>query len=130
MAKQTFMARVKAYRKLHPRTSQVEAMKKLSGKKVTKRRVTGVKTQKPVARKKSVVRTERVTVIGAARKKSPTHKIDSLYRTGMIIIGRIDKMEAELKKTKNKDVRALLIGLINGEHDKLDMIKKQAKKSA
>ncbi len=111
MAKQTFMARVKAYRKLHPRTSQVEAMKKLAGKKTVKKTGTGnrfvkavTKVRKSVPRKKSVVRTEKVTVIGSPRRKrrvsSPrlvsTTRVDSLYKNGMAILRKIDGMEAKL----------------------------------
>ncbi len=134
MAKQTFMSRVKAYRKLHPRTSQVEAMQKLAGKKVKKSPVK-TKARKPVARKKSVVRTEKVTVIGSHRRKrrvsSPrlvsTTRVDSLYKNGMAILRKIDGMEAKLKHAKSKSERSLLITLINAEHDKLDKIQKRAK---
>jgi hypothetical protein len=131
MAKQTFMARVKAYRKLHPRTSQVEAMQKLAGKKTTRSKAHGtVKARKPVARKKSVVVTKKVTVIGSARRKSPAQKVNSSYTTGMSIIRKINAMEAKLKKLKNRDERSFLIVLINAEHDRLDLLKKRVKKSA
>ena len=115
MAKQTFMARVKAYRKLHPRTSQVEAMKKLAGKKpVTKK--------KAAPKKKSITKTERITTIG-----SKTRKTSSPIQRGISISKRIEDLEILLKNTSGTEAKNKVKRLINAEHDKLDAVTRNLK---
>lgn len=115
MAKQAFMARVKAYRKLHPRTSQVEAMKILAGKKA---RVAGVKKPK----KKSIIKTERITTIGSHKTK--TH---SPMQRGISISRKIEDLEILLRNTTGITAKNHVKRLINAEHDKLDAITKNLK---
>jgi hypothetical protein len=113
MAKQTFMARVKAYRKLHPRTSQVDAMKKLAGKKPAKRAVGTAKK----AKKKSIIKTERITTIGSTRKKST-----SPLARQIAIACKIEGLELLLKVTRGTVARNDIKRLINAEHDKLERV--------
>lgn len=117
-----------AYRKDHPRTSFQDAIKKVSGKKVgaVKKKVSVTGHTKP--KKKTVIKTERLTTIGrvAPRRSAVSTAMPAAYRSGMAILKNIDKMEAELKKTKGVDAKNLLKTLINKQHDKLDHLKKQA----
>lgn len=132
MAKQTFMSRVKAYRKLHPRCSQVDAMKKLKGTTVSgtkrKKAVTGA----PKAKRKvsgfpmvSGVTRKRKRIPAATSRARTAHT--TTYSRGMAIIRKIDAMEAKYKKAKNAEERKLLATLINAEHDKLDQVQKKRK---
>lgn len=117
MAKQTFMAKVKAYRKLHPRTSQVDAMKKLAAKKpVIKKKAVGSAKK---AKKKSIIKTERITTIGRA-KKQPGPSM----ATAANLSNRIDDLESLLKKTRGVDAKNKVKRLINSYHDKIDIILK------
>lgn len=126
MAKNTFMSRVKAYRKLHPRSSQVDAMKKLAGKKPAKRKVGATKTgpkmliagRKP--KKRSITKTERITTIGRKKSSSPVQR-------GVNISKKIDDLELLLKNTSGTTAKNHVKRLINAEHDKLDAITKNLK---
>lgn len=126
MAKQTFMSRVKAYRKLHPRCSQVEAMQKLKGKKAvtgTKKAVgavkrkTTVKTKRPVTVKKTVTVSRRVGTIGSVKQ-------------GEKILREIDRLEKKRKAIKNRELRDIVQLEINARHDKLKQIKRSFRRSA
>lgn len=121
-----FFVRVSKYRKEHPRATQEQAIAKLRGTKVSGvKKKTATSGVKKVPRKKTVIKTERLTTIGSVAKKS-TVKNAALTK-GMAVIRKINSLEAKLKKTKGKDARDLIKTVINGEHDKLDIIKKQAK---
>jgi len=130
MAKKTFMSRVKAYRKEHPRCSQVEAMKKLKGTTVS-----GVTRKKKavISKPKSRVGFPMVAGINRKRKRIPAATsrprttATTAYSRGMAIIRKIDAMEAKYKKAKTADEKKLLAVLINAEHDKLDAIQKKSK---
>lgn len=123
------MSRVKAYRKLHPRTTQIEAMKKLAGKKPAKKhkKTTVHERVKKIAkaaspRKRSIVKTERVTTIGSHKRKT-----GSGLQRGISISRRIDDLELLLKNTAGTTAKNHVKRLINAEHDKLDAITKHLK---
>lgn len=136
MAKQTFMARVKAYRKLHPRTSQVDAMKKLAGTKPKKvgakpKKKTTVKITKrvPASGNKrgnstgpSTVHTGTLTISG--RKKNSSA---SPISKGISISRKIEDLTVLLKNTSGIEAKNKIKRLINSEHDKLDAITKNLK---
>lgn len=121
MAKQTFMSRVKAYRKEHPHCSQVEAMKKLKGKTVSgpakRKTVAGTKTKRPRIEGKKVVASTRPTGVKAAGYR---------IARGIKILKEIDKLEAKAKEVKNKDLKTLYYVEINGLHKKLRNLKQSA----
>lgn len=125
MAKKTdnVFSRAKAYRAEHPRVSFQDAIQRVKGKKVSG-------TVKRTAPKKAKVQgVKRPRIIGAVKvsKAKPADRNLHLLKLGQIIKGRIAAKELELKKVKDKDERRLLIGFINGEHDKLDKVINQMK---
>ena len=126
MAKQTFMGRVKAYRKLHPRCSQVDAMKKLKGTTVSgtkkKRKATVIRkitgaAKKPVTIKKTVSVSRKVGTIGSVKQ-------------GEKLLREIDRLEKKRKAIKNKELRDIVQLEINARHDKLKQIKRSFRRSA
>lgn len=102
------MSRVKAYRKLHPRATQVSAMKALAGKKPVK---------KSAPKKKSVTRTVKVASVGARKKTaSPTSRAISISR-------KIEDLEVLLKHTSGTERKNAVKRMINAQYDLLDNIK-------
>lgn len=116
------MSRVKAYRKLHPRCGQVDAMKKLAGTKPKKRTVAKKVGAPKKAKKKSIVKTERITTIGKVRKKT-----SSPVTRGVSISRKIEDLTVLLKNTSGTTAKNHVKRLINAEHDKLDAITKNLK---
>lgn len=127
------MSRVKAYRKLHPRCSQVDAMKKLKGTTVSgtkrKKRTVGAvpKTKRKIGfpMVSGVTRKRKRIPAATSRTRSTAPKTE--YSRGMAIIRKIETMEAKYKKAKTNEEKKLLAVLINAEHDKLDQIQKKRK---
>ena len=113
------MSRVKAYRKLHVRTSQVEAMKKLAG---TKAKKIGAKP-KAAPKKRSITKVQKITTIGAHKKKSSASPISK----GISISKKIEDLTILLKNTSGIEAKNKIKRLINSEHDKLDAITKNLK---
>jgi hypothetical protein len=148
--KQTFMSRVKAYRKEHPRCSQVDAMKKLAGKKVgttvkaTKRVPSGYKrgnstgpsqvhtgtlTISGTRKRKAAPKARKITGTAPARKISTSHT-ENVIKLAKLIGSKIDRMENQYKAEKTKDVKHIIALAINAEHAKLNRLKTQLKKQA
>jgi hypothetical protein len=121
--------RAKAYVKEHPRTSFQDDIQKVKGKisGVTIRKKAGLRKTATKPKRKQAVKRPRITGTVKVASKPELDKNMQLLKLGQIITGRIATKEAELKKVKDKDERRLLIGFINGEHDKLDSVIQQMK---
>jgi hypothetical protein len=118
----------KEIQKKHPRMKwqdavakagkQIKAGNKVSGVRKKPARKKAVVAAKPKAKaaKKPEVKSNKVTVriggcLGAVNQAKKINK-------------DIDKLEADLKKIKSKDLRKVYIRAINVHHDKLDAIRK------
>jgi hypothetical protein len=128
-----FFVRVKAYRKEHPRATQEQAIAKLKGtsvsgvkksKPVVRKAVSGVKVGavKKAPKKRSIIKTERVTTIGSTRQKNT---VAAVYSKGQAILRNIAKMTADEKKAIGITAKNFIRKMINKEHDKLDALTKK-----
>lgn len=129
--KQTFMSRVKAYRKLHPRISQVDAMKKLSGTTATgKKGKVAAKPRKAVGavkkaapKRKTVIRTEKLQTIGRVKKRTSGTGLAAAEA----IVKKIDSLHKKVAATKNPELKNIYKLATNAQYDKLDAIKRNLK---
>lgn len=92
--------------------------KKMSGVKVT------VKTGKAKRKKVETVRVSGVRKGKVVEGVKPTTRL----KRGEVILGAIGKLEKRYKKTKDRDLKKLLVADINAKHDQLDALIKSYKK--
>lgn len=115
MAAGNLFSRAKQYTKDHPRTSYQDAIKKLSGKKVS-----GVKKAAPAKKRKVHSVTGNTKVSGTKTKREG---VNDLVMKAKKIIARIETMERDRAKEKDKDLRDVYSIAINAEHKKLRNLK-------
>lgn len=115
-----YFVKVAKYQKEHPRADRSHAMKMVS------KEISGTKKRKPVAakktpRKKTIIKTERITAIGGVKKSV------SATSAAIRISNKIDDLTSLLRNTSGVEAKNKVKRLINAEHDKLDAITKKLK---
>lgn len=117
-----YFVRVAKYQKEHPRATREHAMemvsKSISGSAKKTKSVSG----KAKPKKKSIIKTERITTIGRANKKTT-----SPVQRGINISKKIEDLTILLKNTSGTEAKNKIKRLINAEHDKLDVVTKNLK---
>lgn len=112
--------KAKAYRKEHPRISFQDAIKKVSGKKVSgAKKITGAKKVKVAGTRKRTTKPAKVGTSRPAANKS-IGRIDK----GHALVKQIDQLERKRKAIKNKELRDIYAFEINGIHKRLNQLKR------
>lgn len=115
------------YRKQHPRTSFQDAIKKVSGTKVSG-------TKKIGAVKKKVSGTRKMGSVKTKMSGTPKRKVSGTGAIGgfakaRAISGKIGSLETKRKKLTKKIERDIIQLEINAEHRKLDALMRQLKRA-
>jgi hypothetical protein len=118
--KNNYFKRVAKYQEEHPRADRKKAMEMVSKEISGAKRSPAKKVRSP--KKRSIIKTERVTTIGSTRKKT-----SSPVQRGISIARKIDDLELLLKVTSGTEAKNKVKRLINAEHDKLDAVTKNLK---
>jgi hypothetical protein len=120
--KNNYFKRVAKYQEEHPRADRKKAMEMVSKEISGAKRSPAKKVRSASPKKRSIIKTERVTTIGSTRKKT-----SSPVQRGISIARKIDDLELLLKVTSGTEAKNKVKRLINAEHDKLDAVTKNLK---